>query len=37
MDSVTLLLVLMLAGLVVLGVIGVLDNHRRDRERRDHP
>lgn len=37
MDSVTLLLVLMLAGLVVLGVIGALDNRRRDRERRDHP
>ncbi len=36
MDSVTLLLVLMLAGLIVLGVIGVLDNRRRDRERRDH-
>lgn len=37
MDSVTLLLILLILGGVVLGVLGILDNRRRDRERRDHP
>lgn len=36
MDSVALLLVLLIIGGIVLAVLGIIDNRRRDRERRDH-
>jgi len=37
MDSVTLMLLLLIGGGLLLGGIGLWDNRRRERERRDHP